>query len=84
MKVTNHTTHSILLAGKEIKAGETKSIKDKDFEQAAESRVIGAMIEKRCLTVEHSKPKKAHKEKPAETAEESKSFADELKAFHGL
>lgn len=71
MKVTNHMTYSVVVAGKQIGAGETKTLKDRDFEQARESRVIKALIDKRCLTYQPSKPKK----EPLE---------DKLKSFYDV
>lgn len=72
MKVTNHMNYSVVVAGKEIKAGETKTVKDKDFEQSSQTRVISSLIAKRCLTIEESKPKK----QPEEVTDELKSFYD--------
>lgn len=71
MKVTNHMNYSVVVAGKDIGAGETKTIKDKDFDESG--RVISALIAKRCLTIEESKPKK-----------EPKEVTDELKSFYDL
>lgn len=89
MKVTNNMQNSLVVAGKEIKAGQTEVISDKKWEEASEGRVIKALLEKRCLVIEESKAKKKKKEPVEEltedeVTEELKSFADELKAFHGL
>lgn len=80
MKITNTMQHSIVIAGKNILAGETKTIKDKEWEAASEGRVIKALVDKRCLVLEESKPL------PKETKKQIKQedVTEELKSFYDL
>lgn len=88
MKITNRMAYSIVVAGKEIKAGHTESIQDKKWEEASQSRVISSLLEKGRLFAEESKVKKkqekAHEQKPVEEKTEEPSFEDERKSFYGL